>query len=115
MAQEKYDEAFQMLRFHPMEHWSPELIETVIRNYGFIEPREDGLTFKVTSIKDASEGKAFYDVKWYGEDPNRPAEYLGMVAFTLPLNGEWSDDTAVFDIVEVDGEITLELDDIHVL
>jgi hypothetical protein len=36
-----------------------------------------------------------------------------MAAFTLPLNDEWSDVTAMFDIVEEDG--ALVLDDIHVL
>jgi len=115
LAQERYEEAFQMLRYQPTELWSPELIRNVITNYGFIEPRKDGARFKVTSLKDNLEGKAFHEVEWYGDDPNRPAEYLGMAAFTLPLNGEWSDVTAMFDIVEEDGELVLELDDIHVL
>ena len=115
LAQEKYEEAFQMLRYHSAEFWSPELIRTVITNYGFIEPREDGATFKVTSLENNPESQALHRVEWYGADPNRPADYLGMVAFTLPLNGEWSDVTAMFDIVEENGEIVLELDDIHVL
>ncbi len=115
LAQERYEEAFKMLRYHPAESWSPELIRTVITNYGFIEPREDGATFKVTSPKDNPEGKDFGGVQWYGDDPNRPAEYLGMAAFALPLNGEWSDVTVMFDIVEEDGGLVLELDDIHVL
>ena len=115
LAQEKYEEAFRMLRYRPTELWSPELIKTVIANYGFIEPREDGATFKVTSLKDDPEGQVFHGVEWYGDDPNRPAEYLGMAMFTLPLNGEWSDVTAMFDIVEEDGALVLELDDIHVL
>ncbi|MDQ3755574.1 MAG: hypothetical protein M3371_12690 [Acidobacteriota bacterium] len=115
LAQEKYEEAFQMLRYHSAEHWSPELIKTVISNYGFIEPLEHGAIFKVTSLKDDPEGQAFHEVEWYGDDPNRPAEYLGMAAFTLPLNGEWCDVTAMFDIVEEDGALVLELDDIHVL
>jgi hypothetical protein len=115
LAQERYEEAFQMLLYHPAEHWSPELIKTIITNYGFIEPREDGATFKVTSLKDNPEGQPFHGVEWYGDDPNGPTEYLGMAAFILPLNGEWSDVTAMFDIVEEDGELGLELDDIHVL
>jgi hypothetical protein len=115
LAQEKYEEAFGMLHYHPAEHWSPELIRTVITNYGFIEPREDGATFKVTSLKDNPKGKDFSGVQWYGDNPNRQSEYLGMAAFTLPLNGEWSDVTAMFDIVEADGGLVLELEDIHVL
>ncbi len=115
LAQERYEDAFQMLRYHPAEHWSPALIRAVVTNYGFIEPRKDGATFKVTSLKDNPEGEAFHGVEWYGDDPNKPAEYLGVAAFTLPLNGEWSDVTAMFDIVEEGGGLVLELDDIHVL
>ena len=88
---------------------------TVITNYGFIEPHEDSATFKVTSLKANPAGKPFHGVEWYGDDTNKPAEYLGMAAFTLPLNGQWSDVTAMFDIVEDDGGLVLELDDIHVL
>ena len=115
LAQERHEEAFQMLRYQSSELWSPELIKNVITNYGFIEPCADGAMFKVTSLKDNPGGKPFYEVYWYGADPNRPAEYLGMAAFNLPLNGEWSDVTAMFDIVEEDGQLVLELDDIHVL
>lgn len=115
LAQERYKEAFEMLRYHPADPWLPELIRAVVTNYGFIEPREDGAKFKVTSLKDNPAGNDFRDVQWYGDDPNRPAEYLGMATFTLPLNGEWSDVTAMFGIVEEDGGLVLELDDIHVL
>ena len=88
LAQENYEEAFRMLRYHPAANWSPELIKTVITNYGFIEHREDGAIFKVTSMEDNPEGQAFHGVEWYGDDPNKPAEYLGMAAFTLALNME---------------------------
>jgi len=115
LSQDKYEEAFEMFRYHSTEYWSAELIRTVIKNYGFIEPREDGVTFKVTSLKENLTGQPFNEVQWWDDDPNRPAEYIGEIAFTLPLNNEWSDVTALFRIVEVDNVIVLELDDIHVL
>ena len=78
LAQERDEEAFQMLRYQPTELWSSEVIRNVITNYGFIEPCKDGATFKVTSLKNNPGGQAFHQVDWYGDDPNRPAEYLGM-------------------------------------
>lgn len=115
LAQERYEDAFQMLRHIPDEHWSPELMKTVITNYGSTEPCADGAIFKITSPKDNPKGQVFHEVEWWGDDPNRPAEYVGMALFTLPLNGEWSDLTASLDIVEEGGKLVLELGDIHVL
>jgi hypothetical protein len=115
LAQNHYEDAFQMLKHDASKDWSPELIRTVISNYGFIEPRKDEKVFRVTSIKEKPTGKPYQEVDWYGDDPDRPRQYLGMVLFNLPLNGEWSDVTAVFDIVEEDDHLALELDDIHVL
>jgi hypothetical protein len=114
LAQENYEAAFQMLRHRRDEHWSPELMKTVITNYGSIEPCSDGTIFKVTSPKDNPQGRDFHEIEWWEDDPNRPAEYVGIVLFTLPLNGEWSDLTASLHIVEENGDLVLELDDIHV-
>jgi hypothetical protein len=115
LAQERYEEAFQMLRYHPLKHWSPKLIRTVVTNYGSIEPREQGAKFRATPLNENSEGRVFHGVEWYGDDPNMPTEYLGMAGFSLPLNGEWGDVTVMFDIVEEDGGLVLQLDEIHVL
>jgi hypothetical protein len=114
LAQERYDDAFQMVRHSQDNHWSPQLIQTVIENYGSIEPRKDGAKFRVTSISSNPVGNPIYEIEWYVDDPNKPQEYVGEVAFDLPLNEKWSDLTVVFHIVEVDSELTLELDDIHV-
>jgi hypothetical protein len=111
LAQGRYDEAFQMLRHPQNNRWSPQLIQTVIENYGSVEPRQNGAKFRVTSIS----GKPTYDIEWYDDDPNRPQEYIGCCCIDLPLNGERSDLTAIFNIVEFGAERVLELDDIHVL
>lgn len=93
------------------------LLRTVISNYGSPEARRDGKVFRVTSIlhEQPSGDRYFYGVERYGDDPNRPKEYVGIVLYSLPLNGEWSDLTATFDLVLVDGELVLSLDCIHVL
>ena len=41
--------------------------------------------------------------------------FVGHVDFDLPLNGEWSDVTATFNIREVEDAWVLCLEDIHVL
>jgi hypothetical protein len=115
LAQERYDEAFQKVRPSQVNHWSPQLIQTVIENYGSVEPRKDGATFRVTSISGNPVGNPAYDIEWYEDDPNRPQEYIGYCGMALPLNGEWSDLSALFDIVDLGTEWALELDDIHVL
>ena len=40
---------------------------------------------------------------------------VGSIRFDLPLDGEWSDLTATFDIVEEEGGLVLRLDDVHVM
>jgi hypothetical protein len=81
LAQDRYEEAIQMLRHTSTSNWSPELIKTVISNYGFIEPRKDEKVFHVTSLKKNPAGNPFQEIEWYGDDPNRPQEYLGMVGY----------------------------------
>ena len=58
LADRRYVEAHAWLRHRDPSRWtSPELITTVIRNYGFVEPRADGKVFQVTPIEAASRGE----------------------------------------------------------
>ena len=77
LAQERYKEASEMLRYHPADPWSPELIRAVVTNYGFIEPREDGAKFKVTSLKDNPAGNNFRDVQWWARPLRTAASHPG--------------------------------------
>jgi hypothetical protein len=115
LSQDKHDEAFEMLSYAPEESWTPELIRTLIANYGSLEPLADGRTFRVTSLDSIPalpEGRSrpYQDVEWRG---NKGIE--GWVHFDLPLNGEFSDLTAIFKIVRVNERFALELHTIHVL
>jgi hypothetical protein len=97
----------------PSERWTPELLDTVVRHYGFIEPRRDGKTFSVTPIASAVGGGSCFTVEWLSQPA--PDGRVGWAQFNLPLNGEWSDVTATFDLLETAGGLCLALDDLHVL
>jgi len=99
-----------MFRF-PNDTWTPDMMRQVVRHYGFIEPRKDGKTFRVTPRAEAVEHHRrgnYEDIEWFDDGS-------GVAHFDLPLNGEWSDVTAIIDIVKQGGERVLRLNDIHVL
>ena len=94
----------------PSEGWTPELMRTVVRHYGFTEPRRDGCTFVVTPIAEAVGGRPRPE-----QDVLRFGNGSGVVHFDLPLNGEWSDVTAIIEFEEQRDGLALRLVDIHVL
>jgi hypothetical protein len=89
-------------------HWTPDLLRTVITNYGSVEPMRDGSTYRVTPLGTVRGGpKPRHEVDREGDRIS--------VWFDLPLNGEWSDLTATFDLIPRDGGLALVLDDVHVM
>jgi hypothetical protein len=110
LAEGRYADAYQWLHHPEPPRWpSPEVMATVIRNYGFIEPRPDGRTFTVTPIGTATGDRYDAEVTRYDSGTR------GDVHFDLPLNGWWSDVTAILDFSVHEGTFVFELDDIHVL
>jgi len=106
LAAEDYAGALKMIDARP--HWTPELLRTVITNCGSVEPLRDGSTHRVTPTGTAPGGPA----------PRHEVDHAGdriSVWFDLPLDGEWSDLTATFDVVRRDGGLILVLDDVHVM
>jgi len=118
LAKEKYEEAYQMT-FHAdssLENWTPELMQTLVTNYGSCEPMRNGTTYRVTALNDeivSGRENPYREVNFF-EKKNRQ-NLVGHVDFDLPLNGEWSDVTAIFNILEIEGSWVLWLEDIHVL
>ncbi len=119
LAEQKFEEAFEALM---PSNWgfSPQILQQLTANYGQLEPRPDGLTFRVTPPESAicPEGRAkpHQDVKWDERTFVREKSVVvGDVHFDLPLNGEWSDLPAVFFIHAVEGGYALELERIEVL
>jgi hypothetical protein len=117
LVDERFDEALALLATRPESPlettWTPELLATVIRNYGFLDPHPSGATFRVTSIASANGEGPRFDATWY-ERPTRDDRW-GSARYDLPLNGEWSDVTASFDILDGPFGPVLALDDVHVM
>ena len=84
----------------------------MIVGYGSPEPR-DGHDHRVTSTALAAGGRTpTHEVERYEA---RAGDRVGHVWFDLPLDGEWSDLTATFDIERRAGRLVLVLDDVHVM
>ncbi|MGE0494211.1 MAG: hypothetical protein AB7S38_33680 [Vulcanimicrobiota bacterium] len=115
LAAGDYRGAFELTDHGPDDHLTPEVIRTLIRNYGSIEPMKDGSVYRVTEPREA----VVVDVTprpQIERFSDGPPDYLGYVHYDLPLNGRWSDLTAVFTLTLAEcGALTLALDEIHVL
>jgi hypothetical protein len=116
LAEERYDDALRLVAAR--SHWTPDLLRKVVEGYGLAEPHPSGAAFKVTSPRTARKSSTSplsqnrRVQRWI--TPN-PANAIGIVEYDLPLNGSWSDLTALFDLKLVGSELALELDDVHVL
>ena len=124
LAQERYADALSMLYPVPGNSypWTPDLLETVITNYGFVEPRDDGRTFIVTPPEEAQASDGYmpvHNIRRYGKDAIRELEggvvRVAHVLYDLPLNGEWSDVTAIFELYHIGDGLVLALNDVHVM
>jgi hypothetical protein len=119
LEQEDYPKAYVYTEHDEYYQWTPDLIKEVIYGYGLPEPHPSGEVFKVTAVEAASteDRKPSQEVN-YNEEPlpyqEKEAEIIGQVWYDLPLNGEWSDLTATFQIVKREAYLTLELAEIHV-
>lgn len=107
LAQDDYEGAFKITRHDDYYQWTPELISTVIKNYGSIEPLEDGHVCQVTPIESATGDNSPRHEVDRTCDPWK-------VWFDLPLDGEWSDLTATFSVFQDDVSLGLVLNEIHI-
>ncbi len=101
--------------------WTPEHLEDWISNYGCARKDYDcGEYHKITPLLDLRDSAQFIRTAikvdrehLYGLNPT---EYVGMVHYDVPLDGEPSDLTARFRVKRVnENAITLEFLDIHVM
>jgi hypothetical protein len=113
VADEHYDDALAFLPAR--DYWTPDLLSRVIRGYGLLEAHPSGTSFRVTSPTTAGPGsKTRYRQVDRWPEPNQIGT-VGVLQYDLPLNGQWSDVTALFDLRPHDDILDLVLDDIHVL
>lgn len=117
LSREDYEAAFAMTDHNPYYEWTPELMKAVVQGYGLPDPRRDGKIFRVTPIESASGHLPLHEVTYF-EEPRLVNDtgqmVIGEVWFDLPLNGEWSDLTATFEIRRNKEHIVLVLNEIHV-
>jgi hypothetical protein len=117
LVEERFDDAMAMLV--PSGTWTPDLLATVVRNYGTVDPRDDGRTFSVTPIAAAGGDGPRFEVTWCDPPLANRLDYapdlLGHARYDLPLDGQWSDVTAGFEIVLLPEGAVLALDDVHVM
>ncbi|MBT3378971.1 MAG: hypothetical protein HN742_38180 [Lentisphaerae bacterium] len=117
LVKEDYEAAFAMTAHDPYYKWTPVLMQSVIHGYGLPEPRGDGKVFRVTPMDSASGQRPRHEVEYFDEP--RPVtdtdqSVVGEVWFDLPLNGEWSDLTATFQVRRSTNYTVLVLNEIHV-
>lgn len=114
LAADNFGAACAMLQNSPDAPWTPDFLRRWISNYGWHDPMKDGSTYHVTSCQSAVGWETHYQIVNQSNPPNASG-FTGDVMYTLPLNGEWSDLTALFSIFSREGFLVLQLDDIHVL
>ena len=116
LASDDYQAAYDMTAHDPYFRWTPDLMRTVIQNYGTIEPMADGSTCRVTLLDTAEGGpNPRHVVERCSATPDtHGAQKIGSVQFDLPLDGQWSDLTATFEILSDDEALHLVLNEIHV-
>jgi len=111
LAKEEYEEAYRF--FVSSEHnrwqWSPQLLKRIIRTYGGLYGDQE--KFSITPVEKTSEGsEPRHDVH-----RDRKDEHKGYVWFDLPLNGKWSDLTAILTFQVNGGSLVIELESIEVM
>ncbi len=117
LAAGDFDGAFAMTA-HEAWGWTPTLIREVIAGYGLPEPAQDGLVHVVTPIDSCCGGPSpRFRVRRFDKPKvlGGGVATIGDVHFDLPLDGEWSDLTAIFWIERNADGVYLVLDQIHVL
>jgi hypothetical protein len=115
LARGDYEAAYDLTLHHPYYEWTPELMESIINGYGL--PHENGETkYIVTDWRSASGIDSGGELDLYEKHVESGGHMqLGHAYYDMPLNGEWSDLSAVFRLVKLEDGAALLLEEIHVL
>ena len=116
LAEEDYQRAFDMVYIPHGSHWNIDLLKAVITGYGNPTPKDDSPSYKVTQTSSArvESVKPRWEIDRCEETPQTDGEVAEVVA-DLPLNGVWTDLTAVFELHKLGDHCVLELLRIDVL
>ena len=113
LAEDRFADAFDLTGHYRHCSWTPELIRSVIAGYGL--PHETGEhVYRISKIPEAIDGRSprWKVDRWRDAEPDNR---VGFISMDRPLDGEWSDLTATFEIAQLRGRLVLVLNDIHVL
>jgi len=116
LADGNYLQAHALLNHVEAErNWPADLVEELIHSYELGPAVDSAGVSHVTRIDDARvvDVNPRPSVSRF-KNSGRPT-VIGDVHFDLPINGVWSDLTAIFFLRKVAGGIALEIFDIHVL
>jgi hypothetical protein len=94
--------------------WPPSLVEETITRYeapGWASPSR--VTSPAAALQELPAAPRSEVTRW--AQPRARPEVLGTVEYDLPINGVWSDLTAIFWLRRLPGGLALELYDIHIL
>lgn len=119
LVMEDYDAALSIVKHQA--YMTPALLRTLVETYGSPDPPVEGEhRYKVTPLEsaryrpgDEPVNNPFprHIVERNPDEVRAPIE----VWFDMPLDGYWSDLTAIFDVVQEDGMLVLMFDDLHVM
>ena len=94
--------------------WPPSLVDEVISGYEAPGgPSPSRVTPRAAARQELTTGPSVEVTRWVR--PRARPEVAGTVEYDLPLNGTWSDLTAIFWIRRLPQGLALELYDIHIL
>jgi hypothetical protein len=117
LAQERYKEAHEMLYQPEDNSWTSELVKNAISGYKSSGNITNDPSY-VTPIQEVQTGEGINpnrDIQWFTGEDQRKDKYAGVIHFDLPINGEWSDLTAIFFIHQLEEVFAIELETIHIL
>lgn len=112
LAEARSADAFMLTAHDSYYSWTPDLIQSVIAGCGL--PHELG-NHKYR-ISKTSETKGGPSPRWEVDrwQEAEPSSRIGFVWIDLPVEGEWSDLTATFEVLQHDNHLVLVLNDIRV-
>lgn len=112
LAEEKFLEAYELTAQDSYYEWTPQLMRSVIAGYGMRHEPGDH-EYRISKISETQGGPS---PRWEVErwQDAEPRSRIGSVSCDLPLDKEWSDLTATFEVVKNEDHLMLVLQEIHV-
>jgi hypothetical protein len=116
LAHQEIPIAFDMTYHGSEDSWTPTLLAAAAASYD--DGADDNTLAQITPWETAvvADVRPRHEVTWY-ERPNqrRSPPVVGYIWVDLPYRGQWSDVTAIFNILQIDAQLVLELESIHVM